>query len=190
MWFVVAWMAARYLTVRAELPHADVLVVMSGSALYDERAQWAAKLYHEGKAPFVILSNDNQRGGWSNDDEQNLFFYERARRVLLECGVPPERVQVLMVPISSTYEEAISVREYASKNGIRTILFVTSQQHSRRAWWTLRRVFSQSGIEVGLSPAAPGPRSPSPATWWCFPRGWLIVAGEYVKLFYYWIRYR
>ena len=74
-WSGIAWLAARYLVAGSELQHADALVILSGSALYAERAQWAAELYHEGRAPRIILNNDNQRGGWSNADEENLFFY-------------------------------------------------------------------------------------------------------------------
>lgn len=189
LWSTLAWVAAHYLVVRSELARADVLVVFSGSALYDERARWAAQLYHDGRAPRVILTNDNKRGGWSDAAEENLFFYERAREELRRAGVPAEKIEVLMQPVSSTYEEAALMRDYAQSHGLRSILFVTSAQHSRRALWTLRRVFQGTGIEIGLSPALPGPRSPSPATWWLLPRGWRIVAGEYVKLVYYRLKY-
>lgn len=190
VWSLVAWLAARYLVTQADLPHADALVVLSGSALYAERAQWAARLFKEGRAPRVILSNDNLRGGWSEADEKNLLFYERSRDELIRSGVPETKIVVLMQPVSSTYDEAISLRNYAAQNDLHSILIVTSPQHSRRALWTLRRVFNQTGIEIGLSPAVPGPRSPAPATWWWSPSGWRIVAGEYLKLVVYWIKYR
>lgn len=188
-WSLIAWAAARWLVVRSELPRADAVVILSGSALYAERAQWAAHLYREGRAPRVILTHDNQLGGWGAAEEKNLFTYERSLKELGRAGLPREKVEVLMHPVSSTYEEATLLREYAATHGLRSILFVTSSHHSRRALWILRRVFQSTGIEIGLSPATPGPRSPSAATWWLLPGGWRIVAGEYLKLAYYRVKY-
>ncbi len=189
LWSLLAWAAARWLVVRSELPRADAVVILSGAALYAERAQWAAHLYHEGRAPRVILTHDEQLGGWGAAEEKNLFTYERSLKELGRAGLPREKVEVLMKPVSSTYEEATLLREYAATHGLRSILFVTSAQHSRRALWILRRVFQGTGVEIGLSPATPGPRSPSAATWWLLPRGWKIVAGEYIKLAYYRFKY-
>ena len=189
LWSLIAWTAARWLVVQSEIPHADAIAVLSGSALYAERAQWAAHLYHEGRAPRVILTHDLQRGGWSAAEEKNLFTYERSLKELGRAGLPAEKVEVLMQPVSNTYEEAVLLRDYAVSHGVHSLLFVTSAQHSRRALWTLRLVFQGTGIAIGLSPAEPGPRSPSPATWWLLPRGWRIVAGEYLKLIYYRLKY-
>jgi uncharacterized SAM-binding protein YcdF (DUF218 family) len=66
---------------------------------------------------------------------------------------------------------------------------VTSPYHSRRSLWTLRRVFKESGIEVGVKAVVPGQQSPLPVWWWLSPRGWSMVAGEYLKLIYYRIKY-
>ena len=189
LWSLIAWAAARWLVVGSDLARADAIVILSGSALYSERAQWAAQLYREGRAPRVILTHDDQLGGWGAAEEKNLFTYERSLKELGRVGMPREKVEVLMQPVSNTYEEATLLREYAATHRLRSILFVTSAHHSRRALWTLRRVFQGSGIEIGLSPATPGPRSPSAATWWLLPRGWRIVAGEYLKLVYYRLKY-
>ena len=189
LWSLVAWVAARWLVVSRELPKADAIVILSGSALYAERAQWAAHLYSEGRAPRIILTHDNQRGGWSAADERNLFTYERTLAELRRASQPPDSVEVLMEPVTSTYDEAVRVREYASTHGLRSIIFVTSIHHSRRALWTVNQVFQGTGIATGLSPARPGPRSPNATTWWLFPRGWRVVAGEYLKLIYYRIKY-
>ena len=49
--WLVAWAAAQWLIVRAELSHADALVVLAGSSAYTERALHAAQLFNEGRAP-------------------------------------------------------------------------------------------------------------------------------------------
>src|SRR6185369_711733 len=146
----VAWAAAKFLVVNTPLHNADAIVVMSGSAVYKERTLRAAEFYHQGLAPRIILTNDNLRGEWSSAEQRNPFFYERARNNLLFLGVPAERVEVIAQPVTSTYEEAQTLREYAVAHGLRSLLVVTSAYHSRRALWTLNRVFAGTGIEISL----------------------------------------
>jgi uncharacterized SAM-binding protein YcdF (DUF218 family) len=189
-WSLVAWGAAQALIVRAELPRADVLVVLSGSSAYVERTERAAQLFQEGRAPKIILTNDNQRGPWSEAEQRNPTFVERASAELRRGGVPADRIEVLPGALSGTYSEAVVLRRYAMAQGLHSILVVTSAYHSRRALWTLRHVFQGSGIEVGLDAVAPGKQMPGPATWWWYPLGWQMVASEYPKFIYYWLHYR
>ena len=190
IWPLLAWGMARALIVSAEPAHADALVVLSGSTAYVERTRWAARLFDEGRAPKIILTNDDEQGGWSSAQQRNPFFFERAAEELQRAGVPVERIEVLPQAVSSTYEEAMLLREYMAAQRLHSVLVVTSAYHSRRALWTLRRVFRGSGVEVMLAAVAPGGQSPAPATWWLHPRGWRMVAAEYPKLVYYWLRYR
>ena len=189
-WSLVAWVAARNLMVNAELPHADVLVVLAGSTAYAERTRRAAELYHEGRAPKIVLTNDNQQSGWSNALQRNPFFVERAVEELSAARVPASVIEILPQAVSSTYDEAQLLRRYAETNGLRSILIVTSAYHSRRALWTFRKVFEGSGVNIGLTFAAPGEQTPSPSLWWLRLSGWKAVAGEYVKLIYYRVHYR
>ena len=64
-WPFVAWLAALALIKTVSLPRADAVVVLSGSSAYIERSRRAAELYKEGRAPKVVLTNDNLRGPWS-----------------------------------------------------------------------------------------------------------------------------
>lgn len=187
--WLTGWCAAHWLIVRAELPHADALVVLAGSSAYTERALHAERLFREGRAPVIILTNDGERSHWSDSQHRNPFFVERAAEELRLAGVPPEKIKVLPQVVSSTHEEAVLLREYTAAHQIHSVMFVTSAYHSRRALWTMRRVLRGSGVEVGISAAALGRGTPSPVTWWSYPLGWRIVAGEYLKLAYYGLRY-
>jgi uncharacterized SAM-binding protein YcdF (DUF218 family) len=189
-WWLVAWGAARALVVRGELERADALAVLGGSGVYVERTRHAARLFREGRASKVILTNDGQRGGWSNALRRNPFFVERAAEELRRAGLSPEKIEVLPRVVASTYEEAVMLREYAASHGLRSLLVVTSGYHARRALWAFERVFRGSGIAVGLDPVAPGEQKASTAVWWLRPGGWQMVAGEYLKLVYYRWRYR
>jgi uncharacterized SAM-binding protein YcdF (DUF218 family) len=189
VWSLLAWFAAHKLIVSAELSQADALLVLAGSSTYRERARRAAELFHEGRAPKIILTNDNQLSGWSNELQRNPFFFERAAAELARAGVPRDRVEILPQAVSSTHDEALLVREYAKARGLRSIMIVTSAYHSRRALWTFRRTFEGSRISLGLTAVAPGEQTPPPATWWLHPHGWDVVAGEYLKFIYYRLRY-
>lgn len=190
VWCVVAWVAARGLIVGSDMERADALVVLSGSSVYRERARHAAELFREGRAPKIILTSDGQQGGWSQSEQRNPFFVERAHAELRRAGVPPERIEVVPRPVMSTYDEAVALREYATEQGVRSLLVVTSGYHSRRARWSLRRVFAESGVRVGVAPVAAGEETPAHVAWWLQPDGWRMVAGEYVKLVYYRWHYR
>jgi uncharacterized SAM-binding protein YcdF (DUF218 family) len=188
LWPALAWAAAAALVVRAGVGRADALVVLSGSAAYAERARRAAELYREGRAARVLLTDDGQRGPWSEARQENTSFVERAREELLRDGVPEESVEVLPGRVTSTHDEAVAARAYAEHDGARALLFVTSPYHTRRALWTMRRAFRGSGVEVGVEPAEAD--APSPWTWWLSARGWRHVAPEYPKLVYYYWEYR
>lgn len=189
VWELLAIVGARFLIVRSPLTHADAIVVLSGSAAHVERAQWAAQLYKSGLAPRIILTNDNQMGGWSEPLQRNPFYFERSRDQLLTAGVPPEAIQVRLEPVSSTYEEAQLIRAVQRDLGIKSMILVTSPYHSRRAFWTFHRVFGGTDAEIGIDPVELNPASPPPKTWWLHVKGWQIVPVEYVKLLYYMFRF-
>jgi uncharacterized SAM-binding protein YcdF (DUF218 family) len=189
-WPLVAWAAARWLVVSAPLDgRADALVVLSGGEVYRERTALAARLFAEGRAGRVVLTNDTEPGGWSHERERTMLFVERAREALERAGVPAESIEVVPDPVASTRDEAAAVAGYARSRGWRSILFVTSGYHSRRALWTVRRAFAEGGVAAGIESVAPGEETPAPSRWWLGARGWRVVAGEYVKLIYYRLSY-
>jgi uncharacterized SAM-binding protein YcdF (DUF218 family) len=188
-WSVGAWAAARWLVVVEDLPRADALVVLAGSATYVERTRRAAELFREGRAPFVILTNDGQRGGWDAAQERNPLFVELAAGELRRAGVPADKIEVVPQTVSGTFEEVGALKGYAAARGLGSLLVVTSGYQSRRALWTLRRVFEGGGVRVGVVPVEPGRQTPRAALWWLRPLGWQLVPGEYVKMIYYRLRH-
>src|SRR5262245_60610958 len=186
---IVAWFAARSLIVTAEMPSADAIVVLSGSSTYVERADWAAKLYRDGRAPLVVLTDDGLIGGWESREQRNPHYYELTSKRLEQRGVPPNRIQLAPGIARSTYEESLGIRDYAAAHNLKRLLIVTSGYHSRRALWSVRRACEGSNIEVGIDSAPPGWQTPSPWLWWSRRWGWKVVGGEYLKMIYYWMRY-
>jgi uncharacterized SAM-binding protein YcdF (DUF218 family) len=189
-WPLIGWAAARGLVVSAPLAGgADAVAVLSGGEVYRERAEHAARLFREGRAPRVVLTNDAEPAGWSHERGRTMLFVERAQEALTRAGVPAAAIEVVPGGVTSTHDEAAALAEYARGRGWQTLLVVTSGYHSRRARWTLRRAARERGLTVGLEPASSGAGSPSPWGWWASARGWRMVAGEYAKLVYYRLRY-
>ena len=188
-WPFAAWGAARALVVGCELERADAVVVLAGSSTFRERARHAAEIYAQGRAPFVVLTDDGQRSGWSAEKQTNPLFHERAAEELLKSGVPAARIRVLPGVVASTHDEALRLREFAEAEGLRSLLVVTAAYQSRRARWTMNRVLGAGGVRVGVDAAPPGGESPPATTWWLHGLGWRLVPGEYLKLAYYVLRY-
>lgn len=189
LWPLLAWLCADLLIVESEIVSADAIVVFSGSSTYIERSDWAAKLYREGRAPVIVLTDDKLSSGWNRTEERNPFFYELATKELQKRGVQAERIQVVTEPALGTYYESLNICEYATAHKFKKLLIVTSAYHSRRAFWSMRRACERSQIEIGVSAPAPGWQTPSPWTWWMRRWGWRMVAGEYPKMAYYWWQY-
>jgi uncharacterized SAM-binding protein YcdF (DUF218 family) len=191
-WPPLAWGAARWLAAGAgssQAARVDAIVVLAGSSTYAERAQRAAALFREGRAPRVVLTNDALKGGWSEAEQRNPLFVERAAAELRRGGVPAERIEIIWRPVGSTYEEAARLREYAGERGLRSLAVVTSAYHARRARWTFGQALRGGGVAVEVEGVAPGRQSPAPAAWWLHRLGWQMVAGEYLKLVYYRLAY-
>jgi len=188
-WFVVAWLAARALIVNVDLPQADAIVVLSGSSTYVERTHKAAELYNQRRAPLVVLTDDNTRGGWSSAQQRNPYFVERAHEELVRLGVPPAQIRVAPGVADGTSAEASIIKDYAAAHGLRSVLVVTSAYHSRRALRTLRQAFAGTGTTLGITTVPTGWQTPAPAFWWLHFEGWRSVGGEWVKLIYYWLKF-
>ena len=196
VWIVVAGVAARCLIVTVPLESADAIVVMSGASAYLERTQKAAQLYREGRAPLVLLTDDQTRGGWNSAQQRNPFFVERAMDELIKAGVPQDRIRIVPGFAGSTRDEAILVREYVAgernmeiAHNFQSILVVTSSYHSRRALSILRKTFTGTDVTIGMEPAPGDSLTASTVFWWVRPEGWRTVGGEYVKLIYYSFKY-
>ncbi|MCY7348171.1 MAG: YdcF family protein [Pyrinomonadaceae bacterium] len=191
IWILAAPRLASCLIVEKPLENADAIFVLSGSATYIERTQKAAALYKQRLAPKIFLTNDGTRGGWNQNQQKNPYFVELARMELVAQKVPENAIEVLSETVAGTDDEAELFVKTAREQNLKSILLVTSAYHTRRTLWTFEKVLAESGLktEIGIASAPFGQQTPSPNFWWLSPFGWNLVAGEYVKSFYYWVYY-
>ncbi len=137
-------------------PAADAIVLLGGSFdpaaevwIYPElndaadRVWHAARLYHAGKAPLIIVSAGST---WAAPGVQSPA---PATRLLLTALGVPESAIILEANSRSTRENATHTATVAAANGIEEVLLVTSAWHMRRAAAAFRRV----GFDVTPAPA-------------------------------------
>ena len=123
----------RALVVEDPVAKADAIVVVAGGTPSREEA--AARLFREGLAPDVVLSNQ-----FTPDRVRHLITmgarrldYQGESRVVLEQrGVPAQAIVALSQPVKTTEAELKVVGEAARSRGWRRVILVTSPQHSRR----------------------------------------------------------
>ena len=91
--------------------------------------------------------------------------------------------------VSGTDSEAKAFADEIDARPVKSLVIVTSAYHTRRALRTFDKILAGKGVEIGIAHAPIGEQTPMPETWWLNPRGWQMVAGEYVKSAVYWAYY-
>jgi uncharacterized SAM-binding protein YcdF (DUF218 family) len=168
------WILSRALVVQVSLPRADAIVVMAGAPVYFDRVAHAGRLYLDGRAPRILLTNDGVRGSWSRTLQRNPLYYERAILRLNQAGVPSTAVEVLPGRVDRDVRGSKPHLGFAREHGFASVIVVTSDFHTRRAFWSVRRALQGARINVGVEPTA------SSAAWWK-TNGVQAVFSEYVK---------
>jgi len=140
----------RLMLVRDPPRRADAIVVLGGGVFDEELPHHAStvrlvhglRLYHRGYAPLVILTGGNPL-------DPRIPEATVMGRVAEELGVKPEAL-VIETVADRTGTQGPAVARIARARGIRSILLVTSPEHSFRA----ARVFRKTGLEVVSTPVA------------------------------------
>ena len=140
-----------------DLLHADVIVVLGGgteSGDYPrqmtevnsagDRVLYAAKLYHDGIAPAILVSGGNL--GFSS--ARGATPAEEMTELLMMLGVPEEAIWQ-KDQSQNTYEDALYSAELLREKEITEVVLVTSAMHMPRA----KALFENQGIIVIPAPA-------------------------------------
>lgn len=180
---------ATHLIVARPLAHADAMLVLSGSSVYNERAFRAAELYKQGVSKRIFLTNDGVRAGWSESQKTNPRYVDLAQWDLVASGVPADAITILPGPAEGTESEARLLAAEVERTGLGSVLIVTSAYHTRRTLWSFENVFAGKEVKLGIEHAPLGELNPQPSNWWRSRLGWRLVAGEYVKAVGYWLFY-
>jgi uncharacterized SAM-binding protein YcdF (DUF218 family) len=181
--------AGRFLVVADPLPpSADAIVILAGSI--PDRTLEAARLYHRGIAPRVVVTRELLRPGQTALREAGVELPESdalTRTALLGLGVPPRAIVTLRRRAQSTASEARTIARWACGRGIRSMIVVTSPSHTRRARLVMARALGP-GVALTVRPASTNAFAGS--RWYRVRRDAKEVLSEWQKLVHHWVRER
>jgi len=173
------WLAAygRYLVVDESPRRCDAIIVLSGEAV--PRVAKAVEMYKGGYSNLIIMTGGGRLT--SRLTEADLMYMEA-----VELGVPPSAV-LLENRSESTYENAVNTKKIVLDRGIKSILLVTSNYHTRRSRFVFKRVFKGTAVEI-VTVSAPDPKF-SPSSWWKKHEGQQKALTELANMIIYRIKY-
>lgn len=140
----------------ATTPQAEVIVVLGGGTESSDaprpmtevnsagdRVLYAAKLYHDGAAPVILVSGGNLE--FSN--ARGATPAEEMTELLILTGVPEGAIWQ-QSNSQNTYEDAVYSAEILAENDISEVILVTSAMHMPRS----KALFEQQGIQIIPAP--------------------------------------
>lgn len=176
--------AGRYLVTADAPAKADLILVMAAQPFVC--VPEAARLYHEGLAPRILLTNPPPEPGQEELLRLGLKFpnqQEVSRKLLEDLRVPPAAVLGLPGRTTTLPAEAQAVAGFLRARSERSLLVVTAKARSTRAHLLLRSALP-SGFRVRMHPAPADPYDPG--RWWTEPRDRRMAGEEYVGLLVLW----
>lgn len=174
---------ATFLIEEDSLQKADAIFILSGGG-YD-RGNLAVKIYDDGWAPVIVCTGGNPMPELCVFDIDTLES-DLARVNLLKHGVA-DSVIVIIREGTSTKEEAKIILNYCLKNQLKRIIIVSSKLHTYRVNDVFRKPLKDAGVELIIR-GAPSSRFKE-LEWWKAEEGLIAINNEWIKTFYYWIKY-
>jgi uncharacterized SAM-binding protein YcdF (DUF218 family) len=133
--------SARYLVID-QPEHSDAILVLAGET--DRRPIRALELYAQGFAPLVIV-----------DVPDNARIYNRTQLQIAQdwANSLSQRDSIRLCPTFglSTRDESHDARACLDQAGVRSVLLVTSDYHTRRALTIFRRELPQHTFSVAAA---------------------------------------
>jgi uncharacterized SAM-binding protein YcdF (DUF218 family) len=169
-----------FLSVTERPAPADALVPLAGDR---SRVVYAADLFRQGYAPWYVVTDM-----WLGTPDPPVHYAAMVQRQAVSLGVSADRLLVAPGMPSSTYAEAVGLRQLAVEQGWRSLLVVTSPSHARRAGIILQSVFAGTGVYVQVVTVAD--HWYRAESWWTSPAGRSETALEYAKLLAFFIGVR
>jgi uncharacterized SAM-binding protein YcdF (DUF218 family) len=161
---LLTWVG-RQLVHQDVLEPSDALLVLAGGVF--DRELEAAELYASGMAPRVLMTAEPEPDVLSVLRQRHVRVessLELRRRVLIELGVPQDRITILPGLVAATVHEAQVARQWAVESHARSLIVVTSSFHTARSRYVFRNVFDGLGVTLRFAPSR---RSDfQPHTWW------------------------
>jgi uncharacterized SAM-binding protein YcdF (DUF218 family) len=160
--------AGAFLVSASEPAPSDGILVLAGDS-DGNRIRRAAEIAKAGFAPKVYMSGPRPIYGVS---EAVLAINEAVRE-----GFEARLFEALDMPSSSTEEEAHVLVPLLRQRGVKTLMVVTSNYHTRRAG----RIWRAAAPEMSIRMVAAKDSFFSPGAWWKSRNGRKVAFYEWVK---------
>jgi uncharacterized SAM-binding protein YcdF (DUF218 family) len=118
---------------------AEAVAVLGGGL--KTRAFAAAGYYRKGLVRKILVSNERHVQSETLEDTST-------RSVLIELGVTDTAIELFGAELSSTYEEAVALREWAMRTHAHRLIVPAEPFSSRRVRWVLERELAGTGTQV------------------------------------------
>ena len=160
---------------------ADAIVVLGGGANF--RSFEAVRLYQAGWAPRILVMNSELRA----TDQLGLTIPEAelVRRILLSNAIPAQAIQVVGTNLTSTHDEALTLKRWSENSHAASFLIPTGPFHSRRVRWVFRKAFRDAPARLAVTSIAPEQCQ----SWWKKEQTLIDFQNEVVKSGFYHVRY-
>ncbi len=160
--------------VREDLPQkADAAVVLAGDG-WGNRILTAAQLARDGYVPKVLVSGP--------DGAYGLYESDLAIPFAVKHGYPESYFVAVEHEARSTRTEAVALLAEIRREGIRRLLVVTSNFHTRRAG----RIFREAAPDLTIVVVGAPDRNFTPGGWWRNREGQKTFVTEWEKTIANW----
>lgn len=166
------------LVVADPLAPADAIVPLAGDL--GERVEYAVMLLETGYAPRLVISDMVRRG--------TQLTSESNQALALAAGVAPNKLVATERVVRSTYSELGAIHALAQRENWRTLIIVTSPEHTRRTQLMANEIFGDGTMVVRVRPVEG--YGYHPARWWQSEPERRLTLLEYPKLLAYLLGYR
>lgn len=123
------------------LKHADAIVVLEGDGYH--RLPFAVSLYHEGWAPYIVLS------GGLNAPKQGSVPIKTMANQLKKLGIP-EKAIILESTSLHTRAQAEEIEKIGREHHWKRMILVASHYHQPRAFLTFLKVFKEKKCSIRI----------------------------------------
>ncbi|MDD5492408.1 MAG: YdcF family protein [bacterium] len=165
-----------WLIYQDKLEKADAILVLGGGR--GERVLQGANLYREKYANYILITGEFERimGG------PVYHWALQGRKLASSRGVPWDK----MIPIldsMSTHDDATLSLAECRKHNFKSLIVVSEPFHTKRSFYTFKKVYKNSGIKVIICPVQDSWYTKN--NWWDSELGLMATTEEYIKFMYY-----
>lgn len=160
-----------------KIEKADAILVLGGGR--EERILEGVTLYQRGYGKYLIMTGEFFEPLFY---KKTLHWALQGKALAHSRGVSNEHIIPILNSLS-TRDDATLSRAECRKRGFNSLIIISEPFHTKRAYYTFKKVYKNSGIKIMMYPVQNSWYKKD--TWWLSEKGLLVTNEEYVKFVYY-----